>query len=186
MRCRRYVALMRSTGAALDISFERISGALGSLLLVWASVEKAVRHEIVRAHGHLPSRAHGIAAAFRIWESSVIESQPANSLGPLLAAALRHQLQMPLDVRNGLCHGLVGISAANENMQATLRWEMNDERHAISWDDLQEQLRWLSRLPQAVSVISNPSLERPGNRATNTAENRAWWRSEFSLDVHEP
>lgn len=186
IRCRRYVALMRSTGAALDISYERISGALRSLLLVWASLEKAVRHEVVRAHGHLPPRAHGIAAAFRTWESSVAQSQPANSLGPLLAAALRSQLQMPLDVRNGLCHGLVGISAANENMQATLRWEMNDERHAISWDDLQEQLKWLSRLPQAVSVISRPSLERPGNRATNTAENRAWWRSEFSLDVPEP
>jgi hypothetical protein len=116
----------------------------------------------------------------------VIHSQPANSLGPLLATALRSQLQMPLDVRNGLCHGLVGISAANENMQAMLRWEMNDEKHAISWDDLQKQLRWLSRLPHAVSVISNPSLERPGNRAISTAENRAWWRSEFSLDVPEP
>lgn len=154
----------------MDIFYERISGALGSLLLVWASVEKAVRHEVVRAHGHLPPRAHGIAAAFRTWESSVIHSQPANSLGPLLATALRSQLQMPLDVRNGLCHGLVGISAANENMQAMLRWEMNDEKHAISWDDLQKQLRWLSRLPHAVSVISNPSLERLGRELINRVE----------------
>ncbi|WP_404478985.1 hypothetical protein [Novosphingobium sp. BL-52-GroH] len=145
-----------------------------------------MRNEVVRAHGHLPPRAHGIAAAFRTWESSVIQSQPASSLGPLLATALCSQLQMALDVRNGLCHGLVGISAANENMQAMLQWEMNDEKHAISWDDLQKQLRWLSRLPQAVSVISSPSLERPGSRATCTAENRAWWRSEFSLDVPEP
>lgn len=177
---------MRSTGTALDITYERISGALGSLLLVWASVEKAVRHEVVRAHGQLPPRARGISAALQTWESAVIASQSANSLGPLLVTTLRRQLQKPLDVRNGPCHGLVGISAATENMQATLRWKINDERHAISRNDLQEQLRWLSRLPQAVSVISNPSLERPGNRATNTAENRAWWRSEFSFDVPEP
>lgn len=177
---------MRSTGAALDISYERISGALGSLLLVWASVEKAVRHEVVRAHGLVPPKARGIAAALRTWEGAVIESQPANSLGPLLATTLRHQLQKPLDVRNGLCHGLVGISAATEQQQATLRWEINDESHGISWDDLQAQLGWLSRLPRAVSVISTPSLARAGNRAIKTAENRAWWRSEFSLNVTEP
>jgi len=155
-------------------------------LLVWASVEKAVRHEVVRAHGQLPPRARGIAAALQTWESAVIASQPANSLGPQLVKSLRRQLQKPLDVRNGLCHGLVGISAATKNMQATLRWEINDEMHAISWDDLHEQLGWLSRLPRAFLVISNPLLERPGNRVTNTAENRAWWRSEFSFDVPEP
>jgi hypothetical protein len=70
-------------------------------------------------------------------------------------------------------------------MQATLRWEINDVRHAISWDELQAQLAWLSRLPRAVSIISNPSLERAGSRVTNTAENRVWWRSEFSFDVTE-
>ncbi|WP_150125673.1 hypothetical protein [Sphingobium sp. RAC03] len=180
------MARMKSTGAALGTTYERISGALGSLLLVWASVEKAVRHEVVRAHGLLPPKARGIAAALQTWESAVIESQPANSLGPPLAKTLRRQLQKPLDVRNGLCHGLVGISAATEHMQATLRWEINDVRHAISWDDLQEQLGWLSKLPRAVSIISNPSFERAGSRATNTAENRAWWRSEFSFDVSEP
>lgn len=170
----------------MDISHERISSSLRSLLLVWASVEKAVRDEVVRAHGLLPPRARGIAAALQTWESAVIESQPANSLGPLLATALRRQLQKPLDVRNGVCHGLIGISAATEQMQATLRWEINDVRHAIAWDELQAQLGWLSKLPRAVSIISNPSLKDAGSRTTNTAENRAWWRSEFSFGEPEP
>lgn len=170
----------------MDVSYERISGALGSLLLVWASVEKAVRHEVVRAHGNLPRRAHGIAAALQTWESAVVESGPANSLRPLLSRTLRRQLQKPLDIRNGLCHGLVGISAATEQMQATLQWEINDERHGISWDDLQEQLGWLSRLPHAISIISHPSTGRARSRATDNTENRAWWRSEFSFDVPQP
>jgi hypothetical protein len=168
------------------MTYERLSGSLGSLLLVWAAVEKSVRCEVIRVHGFLPARAHGIAAVLRTWESVVIESQPATSLGPLLATTLRGQLQRPLDIRNGLCHGLTGISVATEQMPAELRWEINDEKHSICWDDLQQHLGWLSRLPRAVSIISNPSIEHLGSRTTNTAENREWWRSEFSLDLPEP
>lgn len=71
-------------------------------------------------------------------------------------------------------------------MPARLHWELNDEKRSICWDDLQGCLGWLSSIPRAVWIISNPSLERPGSRATNTAENREWWRSEFALDVPEP
>jgi hypothetical protein len=93
----------------LDLTYERISEVLGSLLMVWASVEKSVRHEVVHAHGVLPPRARGIAAVIRTCESAIIGSQPATSLGPVLATALRGQLKEPLDIRNGLCHGLIGI-----------------------------------------------------------------------------
>ena len=170
----------------MDVTYERLAGSLGSLLLVWAAVEKSVRYEVVRFHGSLPKGAHGIAAVLRTWESMVIDTQPATSLGPLLASTLRGQLQSPLDIRNGLCHGLEGISAPTDQMPAALHWEINDEMHSICWDDLQEQFAWLSRLPRAVSLISNPSLERLGSRGANTAENWEWWRSEFSLNLPEP
>jgi len=77
-------------------------------------------------------------------------------------------------------------SAANEQMPAQLHWELNGEKHSISWEDLQKCFGWLSRLPRAISIISDPSLDRPGSRATNTAENREWWRSEFDLKLPEP
>jgi hypothetical protein len=169
----------------LEITYERLKGSLGSLLLVWATVEKSLRVEVIRAHGSLPARAHGIAAVLRTWECLVIESSPVNSLGPVLAATLRGQVQGPLDIRNGLCHGLVGISVATEQMPAALHWEINNEEHWICWDELQRQLAWLSKLPRAVSIISTMSLEQLGSRATNTAENREWWRSEFSLNLPE-
>lgn len=170
----------------MDTTYDSISGSLGSLLRVWAAVEKSVRNEVIRFHGSLPTRAHGIAAVLRTWEGAVVKAQPASSLGPLLATTLRSQLRGPLDIRNGLCHGLIGISAASEQVAAEFRWEINNEKHSISWEALQEQLAWLSRLPRAVAIISDPSLERLGSRTTNTPENREWWRSEFYLDLPEP
>ena len=176
---------MQGRRANLDVTYGMISGSLGSLLLVWAQVEKSVREEVVRRHGFLPPRARGIAAAVQTWEIGVLEAQPATSLGPRLATTLRRQLKGPLDVRNGLCHGLVGISTANGQIPAALHWEINDEKHSICWEELQEQFGWLSRITRAVGIISNPSLDRVGTRATDTAENREWWRSEFSLDLPE-
>ena len=169
----------------MDITYEQISGSLGSLLLVWASLEKSVRAEILSTNGTRAKTAHGLAAALNTWEKDVLGVQPTTSLGPLLASALRRQLQSPLNIRNGLCHGLRGISAAIKGKPAALCWETNDEERSISWDDLQQQLSWLSRLPRAVSIISNPRFENPGNRAADTPENRDWWRSEFGIDLPE-
>lgn len=166
-----------------EITYFQLQGSLGSLLRVWAELEKSVRSEVVRFHGKLPKRAHGIAAALDSWRDAVIASHPAGSIGPPLATALRKQLQSPLDVRNGLCHGLNGISLATEDVPATLRWEINDQQHSISWDDLQQQLGWLSKLPHAIDLISNLLPERFGGFSNDTAENRQWWRSEYSIDL---
>jgi hypothetical protein len=49
----------------LDVSYERISGSLGSLLLLWAAIERSAREEVVRVHGQFPRSAHGIAAVLK-------------------------------------------------------------------------------------------------------------------------
>lgn len=96
-----------------DVSFEQIRGSLGSLLLQWSAIERAAREEVARAHdGQLPKSAHGIAAVLNAWEAAVVARQDASPLRILLATTLRAQLQDPLDIRNGVCHGLVGLSAA--------------------------------------------------------------------------
>lgn len=164
--------------AITDVNFERISGSLGSFLLVWARVERSVRKEIMHVREAAP---HGMGAMLGRWEETVIERQPATSLCPLLASTVRRQLREPLHMRNGICHGLEGISAADGETPAMLCWQINGEKHSISWEDLQTTLRWLSGLPRAVSIISNPSLERLGSRGLDTLENREWWRTEFAL-----
>lgn len=158
-----------------------MSGAVGSLLLVWSAIERSARDEVTKALGCVPKSAHGVAAVLRIWESTVVEGHPQTSLCPQLAQALRAKLQGPLDIRNGICHGLIGISAAREDTTAALHWEINGKKHSISWEDLQASLFWLSKIRWAFWIISNASLESVGNRAIDNAENREWWLKEYGL-----
>lgn len=160
-----------------------MSGAVGSLLLVWAGIERSARDEVIQAHGGLPKSAHSIAGLLRDWERTVIAGHPATSLCPLLARSLRAKLQEPLGIRNGICHRLIGVWAAREDMTAALHWEINGEKHSISWEDLQASLSWLSKIRLAFSIISNSSLESLGNRAIDNAENREWWLTEFGLNL---
>lgn len=166
-----------------NVNFDKISASLGSLLLLWASIERAARDEVIAVYGHLPKSSHGIAATLRTWEATVVERQPATSLCPSLATTLRADLQGPLDIRNGLCHGLDGISAAQGDAPATLRWEMNGRKHSISWEELQASFGWLSKVRSAFSIISSPSLERLGSRGIDNEENRQWWLAEYGLDL---
>jgi hypothetical protein len=168
----------------LDVDYYRISGSLGSLLLVWSRLEKAMREQITGAESALPAKLHGAGNVLRAWETMVSERHPNACLAPLLAKTVLRQLQEPLQARNGLCHGLIDIQAETEQGPATLRWELNGETHSISWDELQAQFGWISRLTHAILLISKPHVGRTDLLA-DTAENRGWWRSEFSLDLPE-
>jgi hypothetical protein len=167
----------------LDVTYERISGSPGSLLLLWAEIERSARQEVIRAHGHLPKSAHGIAALLRIWADTVAERQADASLSALLVATLRTKLQDSLKVRNGICHGLIGISSARGDAPATLTWEIAGQEHCVTWDELQSSFRWLSKVPLAISLISNSLPESRGSRMIDSSENREWWLSEFALNL---
>ncbi|MGL5008928.1 MAG: hypothetical protein ACRC6I_03540, partial [Paracoccaceae bacterium] len=163
-----------------DITFEQARGSLGSLLLLWARIERTARAEVTDAHGgSLPKSAYGIAATLNAWKKVVVAREPTGSLRGSLASALRAQLQQPLDMRNGVCHGLIGISAAYDGMPAALTWELNGIEHGIEWDDLQASFSWLSKVPFAISIISNFPMERPGSRLIDSPENREWWQAEY-------
>lgn len=146
----------------LDVTFNQMSGAIGSLLLIWSGIEKAARDDVIRFYGFLPPKAHGIKAVIRTWESAVVEAQPSETLCPLLAATLRLRLQGQLDIRNGICHGLIGIMGSVGDAPAALSWELNGVKHSISWEELQSSLGWLSKIPFAFSMISDPAFGPPG------------------------
>src|SRR5690606_9176721 len=97
-----------------EVTYFQMQGTLGSLLLIWAELERTIRDEVSRAHGGiLPKSAHGIAAALNAWEAAMTKDRQTRPFQALLASQVRAQLQRPLDIRNGVCHGLVGVSAAN-------------------------------------------------------------------------
>ncbi len=171
---------------AKDVSHEQASASLGSLLLLWAGIERAARDEVARIHGGcLPKSAHGIARVLDAWHDSVTGDRQAGSLRGVLAAALLDRLKEERRIRNGICHGLLGISGEQGGRSATLSWEINGARSSIPWEQLQAGLRWLSRVPSAMSTISRSSVEEPGSRMIDTSENREWWRAEYGLVLSE-
>jgi hypothetical protein len=165
-----------------DVSFEKMKASIGSLIILWSRVERAAREEITRANdGVLPKSVHGIASTLSAWETSVLDRTNVEPLRALLASALRAQLKDPLDVRNGVCHGIFAVSASYHDEPASLCWELNDTKRSLCWNELQTMFSWLSKVPNAISIISNTESEVLGNRISDNAENREWWTAEFGI-----
>lgn len=165
-----------------DTSFVEMKGALGSLLLLWSAVERAARAEVARLHGGVaPKSAHGIASVLNAWEAAIVAMKPSEPFRVQLAATLRTALQEPLNIRNGVCHGLIGISSAYDGKPAVLTWELNGETRSITWTELQIMFSWLSKVQFAIPMIVSMPSTGLGNRMTNTAENRQWWLDEYGI-----
>lgn len=165
-----------------DVSFEQVKASIGSLIILWSRIERAGREEITRAnHGILPRSVHGIAATLSAWETSVLDRKNVEPLRALLASALRAQLKDPLDIRNGVCHGIVALSASYHDEPASLSWELNETKRSLIWSELQKMFSWLSKLPAAMNMISNMESGVLGNRISDNAENREWWMAEFGI-----
>lgn len=167
------------------MTFEEAKGAIGSLLLVWADIERSLRQEIARANdGIIPNSVQGAGAALTEWERSVVRAHPSDRLRMKLVANLLAKLCEPLKIRNGICHGLRGVSSSRAGAAAKLNWELNEQQCSIEVEKLLAMLGWMSRVPQAVSLLSAaPDLSLRG-RLRDTAENRQWWSEEFGLTAN--
>lgn len=168
-----------------DVPYEQITAALGSLLFLWADIERRARKDLAKANGgEVPKSVRGINAALKAWMKLQCEVAPSQiSLRPELARSIVVQLKPHLDVRNGLCHGLLGATAGYHGQQAYLSWEMNGQTSLITWDELQATFSWLSRVRRAMDMIASEELNKTAGRLRDNAENRVWWREEFLLGV---
>ena len=164
------------------MSVHDMQACLGSLLFLWADIERELREQVARHCGTVPRPAHGIAACLRSWRSSIPHT---NDIGPFrgeLADYLIQQLQRPLKMRNVLCHGLTGYSSGAER-SSQLLWRLNGEEGGVSYKELQDSFTWLTRVPRAFSLLSRPSFVGKFDRCVDTAENRQWWQTEFALGL---
>ena len=57
-----------------DVTFNQMSGAIGSLILLWSRIERSARDDVVRLLGCLPAKARGIKAVIGTWEGAVVEA----------------------------------------------------------------------------------------------------------------
>lgn len=166
----------------MDVALTQMQAALGSLLLLWSAIEREALSRITRSDGETEKKTLiGASAILRAWKVSVTGRDLDGSFLNCLANSLCDQLQGPLAVRNGVCHGLVGVSASSHSVSAGLTWETAGERHRIDWDQLQIILHFLSRVPNAMSMIASQDHDSRTGRFSDTVENREWWASEYGI-----
>jgi hypothetical protein len=164
------------------VSIDDMKACLGSLLFLWANIERELREQVARQCGAVPSPAHGIKACLRSWRSSIPDANHMGNFRGEVADCLVHQLQDAITMRNRLCHGLTGYSSGSEQ-SAQLSWRLNGQEGRVSYKELQDSFGWLARTSQAVSMLSRPSVVGKFDRCVGTAENRRWWQTEFALGL---
>jgi hypothetical protein len=150
--------------------------------LLWSDIERAIQKEIRSScGGQLPKKAHGIKAALNTWRDIEIGKLERSDFHKRIIFTLYAKLQDSLDMRNGFCHGCVGISLGKDGLTSIITWEFRGENHEINHDELLTILGWLSKITFAIEVVSAPRVLTVGCRLVDTYENREWWRTEFGL-----
>lgn len=163
------------------VSYEQMKGTVASLLFLFAEIESEVREIILMARGEDGLiGVHGAGGALNAWRNLLLTAEATRPHEARLAERLWTQLQNPLAVRNGVCHGLIGASGSRGDAPATLSWRGKDGTCSRSYDELQEMFAWLSRVPWAISMISHAVLEKdPGK--LRPLPHREFWASEFGI-----
>ena len=169
-----------------EVTYHQMQSALGSLLLIWSTIERTLRNELAAMHGGtLPKSAHGLASILNAWEARLVEARMTRPLQAALASEIRARLQRPLEIRNGVCHGLLGISAKFDGRPAGIEWDLNGKRESITCDELQEIFTWLSMAPRAILILSGVAAEPDDTKAMKRLPDLGWWASEFGFSVTE-
>ncbi len=169
-----------------DVSFDKMKGSLGSLLLLWSEIEQSTRKELAQiTDSPPPSPSHGMAAVLRDWETATTARHQTNPFAIVIIKAVVAQLRAGLKIRNALCHGLTGISAARNQTPAALKWQINGEEGRITWLEMETWFSQLSRLSRAIWYLSQSTATNQ-TRLKNTPENRDWWSTEHGVDLSNP
>lgn len=163
------------------ITYERICGTVASLLFLFAAIENEAREIVGKAAGpESLSNVFGARGTLLVWKNLLSKDCKVRPEEALLAERLWTQMQNPLDVRNGICHGLMGASANRGDAPATLTWRVKDGTESRTYDELQEMFAWLSKIPQAMAMISQGICSK-GPSKPRSLPDRGFWESEFGI-----
>lgn len=164
------------------VNYERICGTVASLLLLFSRIEDEARELIERADGSDRLKSiRGARGALREWRSTILAQQETRPFEAQLADALWEQIQGPLDIRNGVCHGLCGVSAGRGDTEATLSWRVQGRTKSTTYSELQEMFAWLSKVPQAMAMISH-AVGCVNSTRLRPFPKREFWESEYGIE----
>ena len=164
------------------VTYERICGTVASLLFLFARIENETRDIIALARGaDSLAGLHGARGTLRVWWDLLRADREARPYEALLADQLWAQIQEPLEVRNGICHGLMGAFSSRGDEPATLTWRMYGGTNSKTYDELQAMFAWLSKIPQAMSMISHAVGARDVAELRSLPD-RDFWTKEFGIE----
>lgn len=153
------------------ITFERMKGTIGTLIFLWSGIEGELTDSVrMLCDGKVAKSAHGISRSLEMWSERVISKDDSRSLQATLCARVVELLKEALVVRNLVCHGLVGICA--DGRSAHLHVKLGTDERLLSWNDLDEMFRWMSRTKWLIGALTKAAMEGDTNRAG--ARLRGW------------
>jgi len=145
------------------VTFDQIKGTVGSLLLLWSRVEKALTASIRTLHaGEVPKTAHGIGKSLNVWSTRVMRGHGGRQLQKQICKQLVKHLKEALEIRNFVAHGLIGIAASFDRpgeADAHLTAELNGEHRVFTRQELEEMFAWMSRAPELIACLADAAMD---------------------------
>ena len=138
-----------------------MSGAIGSKLFLWCGIEKALEVALLAQHGgQMPKGHHGIRSRILLWSSQILEVGEQRPLQRQVCGVVVSHLEQSLDLRNLICHGLIGVSASHtpNDPEAHLTVERAKVQRKIYWGDLQPMFAWMSRAPYTIEDLTAAAM----------------------------
>jgi hypothetical protein len=153
---------------AQTITFAEMKGAIGSLLFLWSDIERALTKAIGKLHvEEVPKSVHGISKSLNHWSLQVLAGAEDRPLQSQLCQRATGMLREALAIRNLVCHGLIGITAQRDlaGDDAHLTVELKNEVRTLTYSELQEMFRWMSRTHWLIGALTDAAIEKDAERA---------------------
>lgn len=146
------------------ITFDDMQGTIGSLVFLWSGIENELTESIRKlCDGKAVKSAYGISRSLDVWSERVMLEGDSRFLQATLCARVVELLKEALVVRNLVCHGLVGICA--DGREAYLRVKLGADERLLTWCELDEMFKWMSRTKWLISALTRAAMEKDTSRA---------------------
>lgn len=154
---------MEDDPAINPVSFVEMKANVGSLLLLWSSIEREITRRIEQLDdGTSRIAPHTLAQKIVRWESLQAAVCDERAAHRELLTEVRARLVMALELRNRVTHGLVGITADpfGNRGDAYLETELNGETRKHAHSDLEQVMRILSHMVWAIGALSDAAKQK--------------------------
>jgi len=160
-----------------------IYSSIGSLIIQWSSVEKALKKSIdgLRREGMPEIKTHGISQTLNRWKELQFQVTGERPEHKEIVDAVHSKLAEALEIRNRICHGAVALktNATMDEDAAHIVTQLNGQERILSLAELKSNIQFLYKTWVRMRDITNLATQR--NRA-ELNDDCVRLRIQFGLD----